>query len=162
MKRDIILSIVLHVMIITATLVASPSKPSPHINPNDVIRVTLRASLPGPAATSPSAPAIIAPQPVPKAADKAKAINSKPKKDQPKAKKRQRVRPGEDVAAEAARFAEQELKTEATGSGSPFAGATVDNGDFNYPYWFEGAFTKIAQNWRNTVDIEGSAVAVIY
>jgi len=56
-----------------------------------------------------------------------------------------------------------ELDESATGGeGSPFAGATIDNASFNYPYWFTQAFRKIRSNWRNPVSHQGTLVCVIY
>lgn len=166
MKRDIIISVILHVLVIAATVISMPFGQG-KINPDDVIKISVRATAPGipapqPAVTTPSQ-AITQPQPVAKPADKAKAIPSKTTKkktEKPKPKKRG-VRPEEEAAALAKDYQEKEIETDATGAGSPFAGATVDNTNFDYPYWFEQAFNKIASNWRNPVDAEGTLVCVI-
>jgi len=46
--------------------------------------------------------------------------------------------------------------------GSPFAGATVDNANFNYPYWFTQTFNKIANNMRNTTNVDNRIFCTIY
>jgi TonB family protein len=167
-KRDIILSVALHLLVIAATVVSMPFSSGKRINPDDVIKVTIRASVPGrpaPAITSPS-PAISTPElavkPTSKPADKSKSIPTvkKKKTEKPKPKKRG-VRPEEEAAALAEQYEEKEIETAATGSGSPFAGATIDNLNFDYPYWFEQAFNKIATNWRNPVDAQGTLVCVV-
>lgn len=166
MKRDIILSVILHLLVIAATVVSMPFSSS-KVNPDDVIRISVRAAAPGriapqPAVTTPSQ-AITTPQPVAKPADKAKALptaKTKKKVEKPKPKKRG-VRPEEEAAALAKDYQEKEIETDDTGEGSPFAGATVDNADFDYPYWYVQAFNKIKTNWRNPVDAEGSLVCVV-
>ena len=57
---------------------------------------------------------------------------------------------------------QQEIHSPVTGGGSPFAGATIDNVTFNYPYWFTQAFNKILRNWRNPVAADGAIVCVVY
>ncbi|RKX27418.1 MAG: hypothetical protein DRP47_06590, partial [Candidatus Zixiibacteriota bacterium] len=47
-------------------------------------------------------------------------------------------------------------------SGSPFAGATIDNASFNYPYWFTQTFNKIAVNWKNPIVYDGTLICTIY
>ncbi|MCM2271529.1 MAG: TonB family protein [candidate division Zixibacteria bacterium] len=168
MKKDIIFSVVLHLLVIAATVVSMPFGSGKRINPEDVIKVTIRASAPGkpaPVITNP-APTITAPQqvvkPSAKPADKSKAVpTAKTKKAQKPKPKKSGVRPGEEASALAQEYEEKEIETEATGAGSPFAGATIDNLNFDYPYWFEQAFNKIASNWRNPVDAQGTIICVV-
>lgn len=165
MKRDIILSVILHVLVVAATVISMPFGQA-KVNPDDVIKISVRAAASGPPAQKPAvAPSqsIATPQPVAKPADKGKALPTKAAKkktEKPKPKKRG-VRPEEEAAALAKDFQEKEIETDATGAGSPFAGATVDNANFDYPYWFDQAFNKIASNWRNPVDAGGTLVCLI-
>lgn len=166
MKRDIILSVLLHVLVIAATVISMPFGQG-KIDPDDVIKISVRSTTLGmpaqkPAATAPSQ-AITQPQPVAKPAANSKAIptkTTKKKTEKPKPKKRG-VRPEEEAAALAKDYQEKEIETDATSAGSPFAGATVDNSNFDYPYWFDQAFNKIASNWRNPVDAEGTLVCLL-
>ncbi|RKX17088.1 MAG: hypothetical protein DRP35_11530, partial [Candidatus Zixiibacteriota bacterium] len=48
------------------------------------------------------------------------------------------------------------------GEDSPFAGATIDNASFNYPYWFTQAFNKIRRNWRNPISADIPITCTIY
>lgn len=166
MKRDIILSVILHILVVAATVISMPFGQA-KVNPDDVIKISVRAAAPGlPAQKQPAitpSQAITTPQPAVKPADKSKALptkSTKKKTEKPKPKKRG-VRPEEEAAALAKDYQEKEIETDATGAGSPFAGATVDNANFDYPYWFDQAFNKIASNWRNPVDAEGTLVCLI-
>ncbi|MBD3404124.1 TonB family protein [candidate division GN15 bacterium] len=55
-----------------------------------------------------------------------------------------------------------EIDVDATGPGSPFAGARVDNASFDYPYWFDLAFTQMANNFRNPINTDAKLVCVVY
>ncbi|MFH1688161.1 MAG: TonB family protein [bacterium] len=57
---------------------------------------------------------------------------------------------------------QQQIHSPVTGQGSALAGATVDSRSFNYPYWFTQAFNKILRNWRNPVATDGSIICVVY
>ena len=48
------------------------------------------------------------------------------------------------------------------GSDSPFAGVTIDNASFSYPYWFTQAFNKIRSNWRNPISADIPITCTIY
>ena len=130
--------------------------------PGEIIKVSLTAGPPGKPAPVITPPKPVAPsvtQPTPLPTKGAKAITNGKKKPPPK--KQSGVRKGEEARFEAER-ANNEIVSDATATGSPFAGATVDNLSFDYPYWFEQAFTKIQSNWINTVEADGEIVCVIY
>jgi len=48
------------------------------------------------------------------------------------------------------------------GPGSKFGSVTVDNANFNYPYFFHQAFGKIQRNWSNPVNANRELACVIY
>lgn len=162
LRLEIGLSLGLHAAIISALLLAGGLASTRRFHPGDIIRVSLTAGPPGkqaPAITpsKPVPPAVAQPTPLPTKG--AKAIADTKKKPAPK--KPSGVRRGEEARFEAER-ASSEIISDATATGSPFAGATVDNLSFDYPYWFEQAFTKIQSNWINTVEADGEIVCVIY
>lgn len=162
MKRDITLSVILHVLIIGATFGAVPFKKQPIIDPSEIIRVNVVSAPPGRPAPQPAGPVVsqTPTSPPEKAKSIAKKTTPAKKKDQPK---KRRSLPKDELAANLANeYAEREIETEQTQAGSPFAGATIDNANFNYPYWFDQAFNKIAQNFRFHYEVDGTLVAVIY
>jgi len=165
MTRDVLFSLMLHITIIIATLVSAPFEISKKNNYDEIIRVSLK-SLPAPV-TAPALEPVAIPQglseefseiPIdaPTTAKKA-VIEQKPVKkkeiEKPKPKTNNRV------SSEAG---DKEIESSATGNGSPFQGATIDNASFNYPYWFNQAFNRISGNLRNPVAYEGTLVCVVY
>ncbi|HWR84035.1 MAG TPA: TonB family protein [Candidatus Deferrimicrobium sp.] len=161
MTRDVIFSLALHGVIIVATVVSSPfdvSKRSPY---GEVIRVSLM-SLPSPPAKQAPEPVTIpqiraeTPSEIPlQAPTTAKEAKVTPK---PKVKKERTTGTTDESAASD----KKQIESPATGTGSPFYGATIDNATFDYPYWFTQAFNKIAGNWRNPVLYEGTLVCAVY
>jgi TonB family protein len=90
---------------------------------------------------------------------------SKPIAAKPKPKPKEKPKRVRDLTAkeEAEQMAAEEGKSEiGQTAGSPFAGATVDNASFDYPYWFTQAFYKIQTNWHNPVDADGPMVCLVY
>jgi periplasmic protein TonB len=164
MKREIIYSVILHVIALALTAVSFPL--SHHrIDPGDVIKVTLSAGLPAPIRPQ-ATPAGAAATPLPSvkapAKESAKPIpDPRVKKPIDKAKPH-KVIPGEDASTLAKAAEATEIKTQSTAVGSPFAGAAIDNPNFQYPDWFELAFRKIQVNWSNPVNIDGAVVCVVY
>jgi len=68
-----------------------------------------------------------------------------------------------DTDGEGASDGTLEIHSPATAGGSPFAGATVDNRNFTYSYWFTQAFNKIGRNWqRPRIITDGPIVCTIY
>ncbi len=171
MRREIIFSVVFHVFLVAA-FYASGLILTPHkIDLGEVIKVSLM-SLPDLPVTNqqPANPLEIpratqaeqTPTPIP---DKsAKAIPVKEKKTPSKKKKqdKKKYEGQKDTDPETKSGTADGDAAVAEASGSPFAGATVDNADFNYPYWFTQAFYKIQTNWQNPVDADGEIICVVY
>ncbi|PWB75438.1 hypothetical protein C3F09_02265 [candidate division GN15 bacterium] len=162
LRLDIGLSIGLHAVVITALLLAGSFATTNRFKPGEIIRVSLTAGIPGKPApvmtpAKAAAPAVEQPTPIPTKGAKAIANTKKPKP----APKKKGIPRNEQAQFEAERATNQ-IITDFDGTGSPFAGATVDNASFNYPYWFEQAFTKIQSNWVNTVEADGEIVCVVY
>lgn len=173
MKRDIFLSLLLHLTVVLFTLLSSPFDSRKMIDYGDVIRVRAVA-LPGfsPAASGPDEPVAIPKaiddEPVEIPIDEPTAVDEPKPVTKPEAKpKPEKESPGTDEQAAADESAAslgngRAAEIDAAGAGSPFAGATIDNASFEYPYWFTQAFNKMANNWRNTVVYDGSLVCVVY
>ncbi len=173
-KRDIIFSVALHVVVVAATVVSSPFTGEKRLDIGDVVRVQLTAA-PTPAASEPApmqpiqVPAAVeqVPEDVPIAGPETKkkvaVTNKKPKQPQPKPKKPpDQSKLAKAESTESAESGPKKIDAEGTGSGSPFAGATIDQPSFDYPYWFTQAFNKIAQNYRVPIAYDGTLVCVIY
>ncbi len=166
MKLEIILSLALHAVLILFTMVTSPFDIRRTQQYDEVIRVSLTA-MPEFATEEPVAvPTPVTPQPVVEqmpeipiedpASLPETVVPEKPKpKDKPKSKPRTT---GNDEKTND----QNQIETPATGAGSPFSGATIDNASFNYPYWFTQAFHKIQSNWRNPVAADATIVCVVY
>ena len=174
MKRDLLLSTLLHVCIIAATFVTSPFETSRQVDYGETIRVSLSAmpqfSAPEPESVTPleipqaleSEPAEIPiddPATQPEAEIEESVPESKP---EPKTKKPYQPQTPEGDQNRAG-AAEGEIEASSTSGGSPFAGAYVDNASFNkYPYWYDQAFNKILRSWNNPVVSDGAIICVVY
>ncbi|MCK4301238.1 MAG: TonB family protein [candidate division Zixibacteria bacterium] len=147
------------------TVFASPFEVGSPSDYDEVIRVSLLApaEILSPQAEPPEPIAIRTPQPAaeeipeitvgePTTADEA-VVEEKPQPKPPVHNGQTADRPGGE---------DEEIHSPITGGGSPFAGATIDNTSFNYPYWFTQAFNKILRNWRNPVAADGAIVCVVY
>ncbi|NOY89457.1 MAG: TonB family protein [FCB group bacterium] len=170
MKRDIFLSIFLHVTIITAVLLSAPFESKGNFNFNEVIKIKA-VSIPD---LSPTPSSIIIPVKIPEMLTEA-PVNiplespstiKKPKvikyrKKKPKKKSKKRI-PATSSQQTNTNKSSKKIEVGASTAGTPFGGATIDNATFNYPYWFVQAFNKIQSNWHNTVAIDGSVVCVVY
>ncbi|MFZ5981422.1 MAG: TonB family protein [Candidatus Zixiibacteriota bacterium] len=179
MRRDLILSILLHIAIISATFISTPFEPRREVDYGEVIRVSLTsmpelpateeepAPLPDlqiPQAVEEQMPEIPIDDPTTKPEvkiDKAVAESEKPK---PEPRKPKPYNPDAQKADETrAGSSEGQIESSTTSHGSPFAGATVDNASFNkYPYWYDQAFSKIIRYWSNPVVSDGPIVCVAY
>lgn len=175
MKLDFVFSIGLHLLILAAVLLSAPfSFKKPDFNYDQVIRVRA-ISMPEvqknqPVAMEPlNPPAAIEDDNVeipledPTSVEEPKAID-KPK-PKPKPKKKPTEKPATQTKQETTEETSsggKEIETENTGKGSPFAGATVDDANFDYPYWFDQAFNKIAMNFKRTVSLDGNVIVVLY
>lgn len=177
-KRSLFFSLLLHAVITGAAFLSSPFTSQKPFEFDQVVKVSLTAF---PTPSTPlvtGEPAGPAPQPQEKPAEPAVPVEQpKPKPDQPAEKKEvpKKKKPAEkpkkesrtdsknktgEVSETTAKAVDSSASPAAVGEGSPFAGATVDNAAFDYPWWFTQAFTKIASNFRNPVstDIELSCL----
>lgn len=178
MRRDIILSLSLHLIIIAAVMWSSPFAKTRPFDYDQVIKVRAVAM---PAGTPPSAgqPVAVSRPVIPKTVaeappeipidqptsnkkpfpeKKAKPTQSKPKPNQ----NANQDKTADTTTATGTADGQTEIDVPSTGVGSPFGGATIDNASFDYPYWFTQTFNKIAGNWRQTIAIDGSVVCVVY
>lgn len=166
MKREILYSLVLHLVILGLTVLSSPFDAARTFDYDEVIRIRA-VSMPdfSPAAPQPAAPEPVAiPEALPEEApeipiDNPKTIDEPKKIEKPKPPAE---KPEQTGTAGNGEGNKKEIDVSGTGPGSPFAGATIDNASFDYPYWFTQAFNKIASNFRNTVVIDGRVVCVVY
>jgi TonB family protein len=162
MTREILLSLALHLAVVTATVVSAPFEIRKSRTYDEIIRVSLTSLPPTiPSQTAepvaiPRALTDILPEIPIDAPTTIKEAIVKPKKEKDKKPQPQ------TTGHMASQGNEKEIESSATGSGSPFQGATIDNVSFDYPYWFTQAFNKIAGNWRNPVLYEGTLVCAVY
>ncbi len=174
MKREIVLSLALHIAILGAAVFSSPFDAKKAFDYDDVIRVRAVA-MPdfAPATAEPVAIEPLAvPQAMPEEApeipiDDPKTVVEPKKVDKPKPKPKQEAKPAQQKPAQtnggsSGGNGKKEIEVSGSGAGSPFGSATIDNASFDYPYWFTQAFNKIAGNFRNTVVIDGSVICVVY
>ncbi|MEW5994440.1 MAG: TonB family protein [Candidatus Zixiibacteriota bacterium] len=168
MARDILCSLLLHLSLVVVTVISSPFDTGKQHQFDEVIRVRL-TSLPAPVTPAPE-PVTIPPAvtedlpniPLSKPATAKEAIietKPEPKREEKKQKKPEELKTSGSPKQEEART---EVTAPGGGSDSPIQGATIDNASFNYPYWFDQAFRKIAGNYRNPVPYEGTLVCVVY
>ncbi len=166
LRRDVILSIAVHVLIVAATTLSSPFEIRKKIDESEVIKVSLMALpemkpaeiLPG---AIPVAKAQEVEQPKVQIADAKSQIKTKTNKPKPVKQHvvKRKIKP--DKSAEEL-AGEEEGVLDATAQGTPFEGARTDNASFTYPYWFTEAYRKILLNWRNSVDADGVLLCVVY
>jgi len=178
MRRDLLLSFLLHVVILSATFISTPFEPRSETDYGEVIRVSLSSipELPAAEEEPEPLPEIQIPQAVEEelpeipiddpATKPAVEIDKSVVEPEPKPKPRdpKPYNPDAKKAEETqAGNGEGEIETSTTSHGSPFAGATVDNASFNrYPYWYDQAFSKIIRHWSNPVVSDGPIVCVAY
>lgn len=172
MSKGILYSVILHVMFFGGALITSPFDFNKKMDETDIIRVTIK-SLPEFAVKEPEpvnpppTPAAITVEEIPdiplsdpRTIEEKKKIKEKPKpkpskKEKPEAKTQPQASQTEEPK-------EKEIESKTTQSGSMFAGATVDNKAFDYPYWFDVTFSKVHSNYRNPVSSDAPIVAVVY
>jgi len=166
MNRNLLFSFALHLVVVAVTLASASFHPR-RLQLGEVVRVQLTPAPTGTLAPQPLAPVSIPaptqaldedipldePVTAPKAKIPAKKVK-KPAKPRPKSRAdtSERSAPASDSAS-------QEV---ASSGGTPFAGATIDNASFDYPYWFTQSFYKIQSNWRNPVAADYALIAVVY
>ena len=178
--RDIILSLAVHVVILFSALVSAPFEQNRPIDYGEVIRVSLPSmdQLPAKMEELPPEPVPI-PRPVietdepdipiksPETKPAAKIDKPKPKPTKEKPKEETRKTPTPEDADKGSKNqegnAESQVNAEVTtSSGTVLSGATVDNANFNYPYWFTQAFYKISGAFRNPINYDGTLKCVIH
>ncbi len=167
MKRDIFFSVVLHVVVIGMTVFASPFEVRSPSDYDEVIRVSLEtlSEIPSPQAEPPEPVVIQTPQPAAAEEIPDIAVGELTTADEAVAEEKPPPKPtvtDEQVTGRPGTEQEEQIHSPITGGGSPFAGATIDNSAFNFPYWFTQAFNKILRNWRNPVAADGALVCVVY
>lgn len=177
MKREILLSLILHATFLFLIFLSTPFELSNATQYDDVIRIRAVAmpdlSPPSPVAEQTPEPVAIPSamddEPVeipiedPTTIDKPAPVEKpKPKRPKPTAKPSESKPAAEDTKPAGNAGQSTEIDVAASGSGSPFAGATIDNANFDYPYWFTQAFNKIATGWRNTIVYDGNLICVVY
>lgn len=166
MKNDFIYSALLHFGIVAIIMLSSVFESKAKVNFDEVIKVSL-TSIPESMITE--VPMIVPPDipdaieddfldiPIDDPTVMPEQIIPEVKKDKPK-KKKDKPKPKKQPVKQE----QPEDKTiEASGTDSPFSGATVDNVSFDYPYWFTQAFRKIKSNWRNPVSSDGLIVCTV-
>ncbi len=172
MSKGLLYSIILHVMFFGGALITSPFDLRKKMDESDIIRVTIK-SLPEFKVNEPKP---IKPPATPQAitADEVPdiplsdplTVNEKKKlADEPKPKPKEKKKPEKKAEAQPANSEEpkeKEIESKTTQSGEMFAGATVDNKAFHYPYWFDLAFSKIHSNFRSPISSDATITAVIY
>ena len=177
MKQGIIFSTILHLLIISAVLFAAPLSIKKRPFNYEVIKINA-VSAPQSFADSPAPiediiiPEVIAddepfdiPIDDPTSVDKPVVID-KPEPDKPKPNKKDDKPPVTSqkppTGTTETQTGTDKDKTVETASGSPFAGASVDNADFNHPYWFTLAGNKYLQNFRKSVSLDGTVTCDIF
>ncbi len=174
MKQDFIFSLVIHIIAIVIMLFSAPFQPRVRTDLGEVIKVNLAAMPSGAAAEKPM-PKVDIPSPIVSetpvapitevASVQKPAIVQKPKpKPKPKKKEDDKYKPQAekgDSAREGMEGGKKDI-TEALGSGSVFGKAAIDEGSFEYPYWFTLAFSKIERNWSNPVYASNPMNCTIY
>ena len=171
MKREILFSLALHLIVIAMVVFSSPFDTSKRFDYDEVIRIRAVA-LPDFSPRS-SEPVAIEPLAVPQALPEEMpeipisdptAVTEPKKVEKPKPKPQKPTQTPQTAKTDSAGGGngKKEIDVAGSGSGSPFAGATIDNASFDYPYWFTQTFNKLAANFRNTVVIDGKVVCVVY
>lgn len=173
MKREFVISLVFHLVLVTAAIVSSPFEPENKIDYGQVIHVSLPTASQIPE-IKPQAPT---PVEIPKALAEIEpdipieAPTTKPAvkidkpKTEPKPKQKNPLPPTGTTKSDKTQVGTEEGKVDASAtstSGASLSGATVDNSSFTYGWWFDLAFKEIAGNFRFSYSYDGSLVCVIY
>ena len=176
MRRDIFLSLGIHLLFLSLAFITSPFEPKNAIDYGEVIRVSLPsaeqiAELTAPPPEVPveipkpvieEEPDIPISDPISKPAVEIEKPKPKPKKEKPvqKTPDPKKATTGDN---DQAGKPDGKVDVEATtSSGTTLSGASVDNVSFNYPYWFTQAFYKISGNFRNPVNYDGTLICIVY
>jgi len=170
MSKGLLYSVILHIIFFGGALITSPFDFRKKMDLSDVIKVTIK-SMPELKAAEPvsiqppATPQAIMTDELPEIplSEPVTVKEEKKLKEKPIPKKVKK--PQKKVEAQSSKLEEpqeKEIESKTTESGSMFAGATVDNKAFDYPYWFDVAFSKVHSNFRNPVSSDAPIVAVVY
>lgn len=172
MSKGLLYSVVLHIIFFGGALITSPFDIRKKMDDSDIIKVTIKSLAefkvkePQPIKPPATPQAITAdelpdiPLSDPRTIEDKKELKEKPKPKPPKIEKPENKVQSQPSKAEEP--PEEEIESKTTESGSMFAGATVDNEAFHYPYWFDLAFSKIHSNFRSPISSDATITAVIY
>lgn len=166
MSKDLLFSIILHLIAIGAAIVASPLEHRKKMDFGEVIKVSLKSM--SEIQKSEPAPPLIIPKPqladevVQLPLDDPRTVKTKKEIKKPEEKPKEEKKPETQTTTPSEQPPEKEIETQSTAAGQMFAGATVHNESFDYPYWFEQAFNKISANFRNPVSSDAPIIAVVY
>jgi protein TonB len=176
--RDLLLSIILHAVIVAATIFASPldiRKPSDFA---DVIRVGVVSMPEVEVVPAEPIPEAVTPQAV-QAEPEEIALQdptTKPEaeieepKDEPEPEpepeepepQRQPATPQAPTGEESQAGSDEGQTDVQAPAGGPISGAQVSDASFTYNYWFGLAFNKINQNYRQPFVIDGKVQCKLY
>lgn len=173
MSREWVFSIVFHVLILSVTFLGAPFKVQSPGDFAEVIRINavsmadITPNIPEPEPITPievprTLPAEEMEIPIEDPTSKPAAkIDKPPEKPKSKPKK---ITPSKTVSPTKAtnnggKGGETDIEAPA---GTSISGVTIDNASFNYPYWFTMAWSKINQNFRVPVAIDGAVYCDIY
>lgn len=184
MTRDVLLSLALHVGIVAFTLLTSPFQINSRPDNREVIAVDVLFEEPSggvevePEAPPPEPVKVATPKTVeeepaeipigdPVTNDKEVVIDEEPETEpepdkEPPPPDHSVVQGPTEETTSAVDDGPAEIHSTVTGEGAVFAGATISNANFDYPYWFTQAFNKILRNWRNPVASDGVIVCAVY
>ena len=184
MGRDLLLSLILHGGIVVLTLLSSPFEIQSQLDNREVISVNVLFEEPsGVVEVEPETPPepvkVVTPKTVeeepaeipisdPVTNDEEVVIDEEPEpektEEEPPPPDQTVVQQPEETSTSetAADDGQAEIHSTVTGEGAVFAGATISNASFDYPYWFTQAFNKILRNWRNPVASDGVIVCAVY
>lgn len=189
MGRDLLLSLILHVGIVALTLLASPFTIKSQLDNREVIAVDVLfeepsaaveavSEAPPPEPVKVATPKMVEEEPVeipigdPITNDEEVVIDEEPEPDEteiepepPSSDQSVIQHPTDEMSATNQPTVDEgpaEIHSTVTGKGAVFAGATISNANFDYPWWFTQAFNKILRNWRNPVASDGVIVCEVY
>jgi len=170
MSKGLLYSTILHILFFGGALITSPFDQRQKMDLGDVIKVTIKsmpefkAAEPVPIQPPATPQAILADElPDIPLSDPLTVKEKKKLKEKPKPKKEKKPdNKAEPQPSKPEEPQDKEIESKTTESGEMFAGATVDNQAFDYPYWFDVAFSKVHSNYRNPVSSDAPIVAVVY
>ncbi len=189
MGRDLLLSLALHVGIVALTLLASPFEINGHLDDREVIAVNvIFEEPPGGIEVKPEPPPpepvkVVTPKTVeeepaeipiiePVTNDEEVIIDEEPEPEETETEEEppppdhsivqgptEETTPVNETAAD---DGQTPAHSTLSGEDGVFYGATINNANFDYPYWFTQTFNKILRNWRNPVASDGVIVCAVY